>query len=462
MISSIKTGSKGVGSMPDNSPQFTNPDIRDSSEIPLGDSMASRPPLPLETWTFRRVVWATLVLVFVGISFWVLYRFNQVVFILFIAILLGTVIRPGVTWLHQRGLPRMVGIILIFFLFLALFIGFMLLLFPIILKESTAIAVVVPGYYQSLREWMVNYPNQFVVTLSEFLPATLPNLMPLVQTGPEMLASAQQALGYVAMAANVIFTAAAILLLAFHWTLDGPRTIHSLIRLLPLSQRVGFGELVSDIETKVGFYVAGQGVLCLVMGIMSLIAYTFIGLPNVLVLGLLAAVGEAIPLVGPLIGAVPAALMALSIGPGKLVWVIVVTIILHQTENYLLAPRIMRKAVGVNPFVSLLAFFAFGSLLGLGGVLLAIPMAAIIQLVLDRFVFHPEKLESEVTAGRDYASRLRYEAQNLVQGLRRQARLKKGGSALMVKQTDQVMDEIEAITSDLDALLAQVHISGAP
>jgi predicted PurR-regulated permease PerM len=225
---------------------------------------------------------------------------------------------------------------------------------------------------------------------------------------------------------------------------------------------VGFGELVSDIETKVGFYVAGQGVLCLVMGIMSLIAYTFIGLPNVLVLGLLAAVGEAIPLVGPLIGAVPAALMALSIGPGKLVWVIVVTIILHQTENYLLAPRIMRKAVGVNPFVSLLAFFAFGSLLGLGGVLLAIPMAAIIQLVLDRFVFHPEKLESEVTAGRDYASRLRYEAQNLVQGLRRQARLKKGGSALMVKQTDQVMDEIEAITSDLDALLAQVHISGAP
>jgi hypothetical protein len=122
----------------------------------------------------------------------------------------------------------------------------------------------------------------------------------------------------------------------------------------------------------------------------------------------------------------------------------------------------MRKAVGVNPFVSLLAFFAFGSLLGLGGVLLAIPMAAIIQLVLDRFVFHPAKMESEVTAGRDYASRLRYETQNLAQGLRRQARLKKGGSALMVKQTDQVMDEIEAITTDLDALLAQIHTSGAP
>jgi predicted PurR-regulated permease PerM len=448
--------------MPKKSSQLSYPDGPEFSEVQTGERMAIHPPAPPDYWTFRRVVWATLVLVIVGIGFWLFYRFYQVVFILFIAILLGTVIRPAVTWLHNRGLPRMAGIVLVFFLLLALFIGFMLLLFPIILEQGTAIASAVPGYYQSLREWMANYPNQWVVRLYAFLPGTLPSLMPLLQTGPQMLASAGQALGYVAMAANAIFTAMAILLLAFHWTLDGPRTIQSLLRLVPLGQRVSIGELVSSIETKVGFYVAGQGVLCLVMGIMSLLAYFIIGLPNVLVLGLLAGVGEAIPLVGPLVGAVPAALMALSIGPGKLVWVIVVTVILHQTENYLLAPRIMHRAVGVNPFVSLLAFFAFGSLLGLGGVLLAIPMAAIIQLVLDRFVFQPAKMESEVTAGRDYASRLRYEAQNLAQGLRRQARLKKGGSALMVKQTDQVMDEIEGITNDLDALLAQVHAQGSP
>ncbi|HEX7621185.1 MAG TPA: AI-2E family transporter [Anaerolineales bacterium] len=448
--------------MPQKTEPLSNADINDSSNVNPGESSAVKPPAQVYTWTFRRVAWATLVLVFVGLGFWLLYRFNQVVFILFIAILMGTVIRPAVIWLHHRGLPRMVGVILIFILLLVLFIGFMLLLLPIILEEGTAIASAVPGYYQSLREWMVNYPNQWVVRLSSFLPGTLPSLVPVLQTGPQMLASADQALGYVAMAANAIFTTIAILLLAFHWTLDGPRTIQSLLRLVPRNQRESIGELVSAIETKVGFYLAGQGVLCLVMGIVSLIAYMIIGLPNVLVLGLLAGVGEAVPLVGPLIGAVPAALMALSIGPDKLVWVIVVTIILHQTENYLLAPRIMRKAVGVNPFVSLLAFFAFGSLLGLGGVLLAIPMAAIIQLVLDRFVFHPAKMESEVTAGRDYASRLRYEAQNLARGLRRQARLKKGGSAQVVNQTDQVMDEIEAITTDLDALLAQVHSSGAP
>ena len=418
-------------------------------------------PQPYD-WTFRRVVWATLVLALVAIGFWLLYRFNQVFFILLIAIMLGTVIRPAVTWLNHRGLPRMAGVILVFLLLLGLLVSFTLLAFPLILAQATTIAAAIPGYYQSLREGMLNYPNQWIVQLSSFLPVKLPGLMPILKTGPQTLASAGQAVGYVGSAIRVIFVAIAFLLLAFRWALDGPRIIQSLLQLVPDRQRESIGELVSAMETKVGFYIAGQAVLCLVMGTISLVAYLLIGLPNVLVLALLAGVMEAVPLVGPLLGAIPAALVALSIGPGKLVWVIVATVILHQTENYLLAPRIMRKAVGVNPFVSLLAFFAFGSLLGLGGMLMAIPMAALIQLLLDRFVFHKGTMEAEASPGRDLASRLRYETQELAQGLRKQARLKKGGTDQKVKQIDQVLDEIETITTDLDALLAQVPAAGPP
>ena len=110
----------------------------------------------------------------------------------------------------------------------------------------------------------------------------------------------------------------------------------------------------------------------------------------------------------------------------------------------------------------MLSIFAFSSLFGIAGALMAIPIAAIIQILLDRFVFHPAAMDPEVSAGRDYASRLRYEAQDLAQDLRKQARLKKEGSDLMVKQTDQVMDEIETLTTDLDFLLAQVNTSGTP
>lgn len=426
--------------------------------------MASHPPSQPYDWTFQRVVWATLVLVFVALSFWLLYRFNQVVFILFIAIVIGTVIRPAVAWLHQRGLSRIAGVILVYLLLFALLISFVLLLFPLIIEQGTTIAAAVPGYYQNLYAWMVNYPNQLMVRLSEFIPATLPGMVPRTaqQTGQEVMASAGQALGYVTLAAKVILIAIVILVLAFYWTLDGPRTIQSFLLLVPQDKRESISELISAMETKVGFYIAGQGFLCLVIGIMALVAYLLIGLPNALVLALVAGVLEAVPMIGPLLGAIPAALAALSIAPDKLVWVIVATVVIQQLENSLLVPRVMRKSVGVNPFVTLLALFAFSSLFGIAGALMAIPMAAIIQLVLNHFVFHPATTETDISVGRNYASRLRYEAQDLAQDLRKQARLKIGGTDLRIKQIDQVMDEIETITTDLDTLLAQASTSEAP
>jgi predicted PurR-regulated permease PerM len=420
--------------------------------------MALSPSSQPYDWTFRRVVWATLVLVSVLLGFWLLYRFNQVVFILFIAIVMGTVIRPVVTWLYQQGLPKMAGVLLVYILLFTLLISFALLLFPLIVEQGITIGAAVPGYYQNLREWMVNYPNQLIVRLSEFLPAAMPGLMPSAsqQTGEEVKASAEQALGYVTSAVRVVFIVIVILVLAFYWTLEGPRTIQSFLLLVPQDQRESIGELILAMETKVGFFIVGQGFLCLIVGILAFLAYVIIGLPNALVLALMAGVLEAVPMVGPLLGAIPAALAALSIAPEKLVWVIVATVVIQQLENSLLVPRVMRKAVGVNPFVTLLALFAFSSLFGIAGALMAIPMAAIIQLLLNRFVFHPATMEPDVSPGRDYASRLRYEAQDLAQDLRKQARLEKGGSDLRIKQIDQVMDEIETITTDLDALLAQV------
>ncbi len=400
-------------------------------------------------------MWATLVFVFVGLSFWLLYRFHQVIFILFVAIVIGTILRPIVAWLNRRGLPQKAGVILIYLLLLALLTGFVLLLFPLITEQSATITAAVPGYYQNLRGWLVDHRNPMLDSLNAVLPASPSFPDPVQQTGQELLDSAGQVLGYVASAASGIFTAVAILLLAYYWTLDGPRIIRSLLLLAPMGQRESIRDLISAMETKVGAYIAGQGILMLVVGSMALVAYWLIGLPYVLVLAFVAGVMEAVPLIGPLIGAVPAALVALSLGPDKLIWVIVATVAIQQLENSILVPRVMRKAVGVNPFVTLLALFAFGSLLGVAGALMAIPIAAIVQLLLNRFVFDPGAIESAIVDGRDYAGRLRYEAQALAQDLRNQARQMQKGSDQDVRQRDQVMDEIEAIAIDLDTLLAR-------
>ena len=417
--------------------------------------MAVNPVTQPYTWTFRRAVWATLVLLSVVLGFWLLYRFNQVIFILFVAIVIGTVIRPAVAWLHQRGLSQTAGVILVYLLLLFLLTGFLLLLFPLISAQGTTVAAAIPDYYQNLREWVINNPNQLLASLREFLPATLPSLKPVGQTGQAVMDSAGQVAGYVTSAAKVIFTAIILLVLAFYWTLEGPRIIQSSLLVLPQNQRESIGELISAMESKVGLYMVGQAILCTVIGILALIAYLLIGLPNALVLALIAGVLEAVPMVGPLLGAVPAALVALSIGPDKLIWVIVATVVIQQVENSLLVPRIMKKAVGVNPFVTLLAIFAFSTLFGLAGVLMAIPIAAIIQLALNHFVFQQATVEMEVSEGRDHASRLRYEAQDLARDLRKQARLKKRGSELAIEQIEEVMDEIETITTGLDALLSK-------
>ncbi len=425
----------------------------------MSDS-ASSPPY---TWTFWRVVRATLVLVSVGLGFWLLYRFNQVIFILFIAIVLGTILRPVVDWMQRRGVPGYAGVSLIYLLLLALLLGFALLVVPLVVSQGTTIAAAVPGYLETARAWLVDNPDPVIGRLGVLLSESLsPDQAPLEQTGQEILDSAGQALGYVGTTFQVLLTGGAILLIAFYWTLDGPRTIRSLLMLIPIGQRESTRELVAAIETKVGAFIAGQGILMLVVAGMALVAYSLIGLPYVLVLALVAGIMEAIPLVGPFLGAVPAVLVALSLGPDKVIFVIIATLIIQQLENSLLVPRVMRRAVGVNPFVSLLAIFSFSSLLGVAGALMAIPMAAIIQLVFDRYLFRPGALEPEVSTGRDLAGRLRYETQDLARDLRKQARLKKEGSTRTVKQIDQLMDEIESITTDLNALLIQAGSPGTP
>lgn len=412
-------------------------------------------------WTFRRVIGATLVLVALVFCFWLLYRFYEVLFIFFIAIVIGTVIRPLVNWLYERGIPRVAGVILVYVLSLILLGGFLRLLFPLIFEQSATLATDIPGYYHDLRAWMLHNPNQLLMRLGQLLPAALPSLNPGItqQTGAEVVASAGQVLGYAMLTARVIFAAILILALTFYWTLDGQRIIKSFTLLIPQAQRENFSELILAMEGKVGAYLAGQGVLCLVISLMALVAYGLIGLPNALVLALAAGVMEAVPMVGPLLGAIPAGLVALSMGPDKLIWVVVATIIIQQLENTLLVPRIMKKTVGVNPFVTLLALFAFSSLFGIAGALMAIPIAAIIQLTLNHFVFQSATVELETSEGRDYASRLRYEAQGLIQDLRKQSRLKKRGSDQKIMQIEKVMDEVETITSSLDALLARANQS---
>lgn len=406
-------------------------------------------------WTFRRVVWATLVFAFVAFCFWLVYRFYEVAFTLFIAIVLGTVLRPLADWLSMRGVSRMMAVILIYVFLLILFLGFLWLLFPLLFEQLTAIASSIPDYYLNLRSWLVDSSYVWIARIGRSLPVALPALVRAQPTDEDVVASAAQVWQYIPLIARILFAIVVIPVLTLYWTLEGPRLIKSLLLLVPQDQREGLSELIASMEARMGLYLGGQALLCLVIGVLALIAYSLIGLPNALALALVAGVMEAVPMIGPFLGAVPAALVGFSISTQHLIWVAVATTIIQQLEGAYLVPWVMRKTVGVNPFVTLLSLFAFGTLFGVAGALMAIPLAAIIQLVLDHFVFKQTTVKLDASEGRDYVSRLRYEAQDLIQDLRKQARSRKPGSEQKVTQIEQVMDEIETVTSNLDELLAQ-------
>lgn len=412
------------------------------------------------SWSIKNTVKTTLSILAVAVFFFLVYRFHHVLFTLFIAIILGTVVRPLLTRLVNKGLSQTVALLLILAAVLVLLAGFIGLLAPMISAQSDKLAADIPRYYQVIRDWLVNSRNLLVSRLSESLPSTLGGQAETANTEADVLKSAGQALGYLSTISKVLFMAITITALTGHWAVSGQRLVQSMLISLPQASRLKASALVSDIEGKVSGYLGGQGLLCLAIGVLAFAAYALIGLPNAMVLAIIAGLMEAVPMIGPLLGAIPAAVIALTISPNMLIWVVVATVVIQQLENNLLVPRVMKKAVGVNPFVSLLSIATFSALYGIGGALMAIPLAAIIQLVLENFVFIKEPDDTTLSENRGAANRLRYETQDFAQGMRNQVRQSKEGTTETVAQVDRFIEEMEGIAVDLDALLATTETGG--
>jgi predicted PurR-regulated permease PerM len=420
----------------------------------------------LPNWRPSRVALATVFVVSVMVAFWLVFRFRLVLFALFVALVISTAITPGVTWLNQRGVPRALGVILIYLLILAIFVGFIWLVAPLILDQVTGISDELPVYYQQFRNWLLDSSSFLIRIIGSRLPEELvltpfsqrmPPAAPESPTGPDSQADQAlrdqitQAITYLGTITRGIFIGLAVILLAFYWTLDGQRAVRYLLLLVPQSRREDIREIYEEVEIKVGNYMRGVFLVSLIVGSMAMVAYALIGLPYALSLGIVAGVFEAVPIIGPALGAIPAITIALGTGDNSMVIsVIAATLLIQLVENYVLAPRILGHSVGVNPIVTLLALVTFTSLLGFAGALLAIPLAALFQIILDRTLLNPEALEEEAPPGRDQLSVLRSEIQELSTDVRKKIREKDDEIG---EKEDQVEDFLEKIAADLDQVL---------
>jgi predicted PurR-regulated permease PerM len=398
------------------------------------------------TWTGRQVMAAMLIIMTVVFVFFLFFWFRDVVFSLFLAIVLSIAISPAVDILHRVGLPRWLGVSIVYLVLLVLVVGAGALMAPLLIEQVSAVIAKAPAAYETVRSSLQGSGNAIIVSLATGMPAQLSS--PGV-SGPA--GSMGQALGFTPAIASGLVNMIFVLALAFYWTLDRELLVRSFLLRLSSVRRDEVSELIDLAESKVGAFLRGQAILSLVIGVAMTLSMWLIGMPSPLALGIVAGIFEIVPLVGPFLGAILPLLLAITGAPDKIILVIVAVIVIQELEGQFLVPRVMNAAVGVNPILTILIFSAFASLLGLTGAILAVPIAAIIQIAITRFVSPSRTAEQELPAARDRLSVLRLEAHGIIEDVRKQQRRKK---ELPGVQADEVEDMIESIATDLERQLS--------
>jgi predicted PurR-regulated permease PerM len=400
----------------------------------------------------HRIVAATVAAVSVGVAMWLVLRFGVVLIGFFVAVLLSAAVRP-IVGLLERRLGRLAADALVHMALVAGVAVFIVAALPVLVEQVSSLVNELPSYYESFRQLLLDTASEPLRRIGRALPRTFAG-----PVEPASLDSVGEALAWLRTATSALLTGTAVVLLSFYWTLEREIVTRSLLVLVPLERRKAASDLVQAAGRKLSGYVRGQLIVCAAVGAMAFVAYWLIGLPNVFALALMAGVLEAVPVIGPTLGALPAGLVAMTIDPTLGVWVAVSTLIIQAVENALLVPRVMDREVGVNPLITLLAITGFGSALGVVGAVLAIPLAALVQLVVGRFLIREDGAAPPTPEGRDQVSALRYEAQQLVIDVRRMVRNKPGDGG----RNDSLEDAVESIASDLDRMLAGPGAAGAP
>jgi predicted PurR-regulated permease PerM len=272
----------------------------------------------------------------------------------------------------RRRVPRWLAILLLYVAFLLVAALILALVLPPLVQQVGQLAQDMPAYLDQLQRFLI---ARGVLKPRTSWTALLPNLQQPGAVLTNVFGAVQGVLG-------VFGALITVLILPFYLLLESASIHASLLRTVKPENRARADRMARAATIKVGAWLGGQLLLSVIIGTTATIGFWIIGVPYFYVLGLLAAVGEMIPVVGPIIAAVPAILLGLTVSPQTALIVLAYCWAQQFVENNLLVPRIMERQVGVSPVTIMVALLVGSTLLGLVGAILAVPSAAIVQLIL--------------------------------------------------------------------------------
>ncbi len=304
----------------------------------------------------------------------------RAVLLVFLAVLLGAALEPLVGRL--RGLlpiPRGVAILAVYAAFFVGVAAIALLVVPASLTQWGDLAAAAPGALERARVWAEGLrPAERSAGIVGIIDAA----QRTVTSGRPLAAGDIVAAGMTV--ADVLVSAVTVLALVFFWMTERARLQRFALSFLPAGRRPEVRDAWNDAEARLGGWVRGQLLLMGVIGIMAATLCWLLGLPSPLLLGLLAGFAEIVPMVGPAIGAIPAIAVAAVLRPEVLVLVIVGYLLIHAFEGNVLVPIVMGNVAGISPFLVIASLLVGGAVDGVRGALIAVPIAAAAEVVLER------------------------------------------------------------------------------
>lgn len=309
---------------------------------------------------------------------WVAYRVRSALLLVYISALLAIGLAPLAAFFERwkvvrgRPLPRWAAILVIYVCFLAFLVGLGVLVIPPLVEQARELWSAVPGMLQRGQRWLID----------RGLLSTELSLREAMEQSP---VGGSDAVGTLVAAIwgffGGVFGFITILILAFYLLLDSEHLVRSFVRLFPRAERPRVEDACLSVSGKVSAWLGGQLLLAGIIAGTAALGLALMGVPYFFVLALIAGIGEFIPIVGPILAAIPAIAVGFTVSPAMALGVAVFFLLQQQFENHVLVPKIMERQVGVTAAGVIMALLIGGTLLGVVGAILAVPTMAILQVV---------------------------------------------------------------------------------
>ncbi len=318
--------------------------------------------------------------ILVLIGFWFLYVIRDILLILFAAIVVAWAIEPLARQLARYRIPRAVTVVSVYILGIGLISLVVSLLIPPLTAQVRGLAQSLPGVAAHFNQWL-ELPGIDQVQIVEQAQGLLGRLGDsLANAGAGLVARTRGVL-------SSFFSAIFVFVITFYLVIEHD-PVKKLCRILLPKEHVAWvNTLLDKAQRQVARWVVAQLLLGIIVGSVVGVGLWMLGIPYALVLGLIAGILEIIPAIGPVLAAVPGVIIgatqgwALGLATLGLYWVV------QQLENHILVPNIMRRAIGLNPLVTLIAVLLGARLIGIAGVILAVPAATILSVFLSDLFF---------------------------------------------------------------------------